>query len=191
MSNRVSQIVLLCEDQQHHRFVIAFLKQCGIRNPDRMVRALVASQLMQGGNVGWVLEKFPQELRRYRKRQKKAKSLLVVMVDADNGTVEDRRSEFADRAKSSGLTPHEEKESVVLLIPKRHVETWILCLLGNTVTEEEDCKTRKRPTKVELREASIKLYEWSRPNAQPDATGVVPSLLRAIPEWNKIANCLG
>src|SRR5947209_5988516 len=105
MSNRVSQAVLLCEDQEHERLVIAFVKQCGIRKPYDSIVPKVASKLRAGGNVGWVLDEFPKELRSIRNRQKKAESLLIVVIDADNSTVDERRGELNERAQRAGLDP--------------------------------------------------------------------------------------
>jgi hypothetical protein len=164
MSSRVSKAVLLCEDQQHQRLAIAFLKQCGIKNPGRILTSKVASQLKEGGNVGWVMDEFPRERRAFRQRQVKAETLLIVMIDADKGSVEDRRKELNERAERAGLKPIGPDESVALLVPKRHIETWIRALLDDTVTEEDDCKTKAPATKEELRQAAQRLHEWSRPN---------------------------
>src|SRR5436190_113502 len=112
MSRRVSQTVLLCEDEAHERIVKAFMKECG-------------------------LEEFGQE------------------------------------------------EPAVLLIPKRHIETWIDVLLGKVVTEDENCKTHDRRSKEEIRKAAQALFAWSRPNATPDRN-CVDSLKAALSEWRKI-----
>jgi hypothetical protein len=56
-------------------------------------------------------------------------------------------------------------DPVALLIPRRHVETWICSLIGRTVTEEDDCKDWDRPTRDEIRQAANTTYEWARDNA--------------------------
>lgn len=190
MSSRVSKAVLLCEDQQHQRLVIAFLKQCGIKNPGRILTSKIASQLREGGNVGWVMDEFPRELRAFRQRQQaKAETLLIVMIDADNGSVEERRRELNERAERAGLKPIGPKESVALLVPKRHIETWIRALLDDTVTEDDDCKTKTPTTKEGLRQAAQRLHEWSRANAVP-GPNCVPSLAAALPAWRMIGSRL-
>ena len=75
-------------------------------------------------------------------------------------------------------------ELIVVLIPKRHVETWIRALLGNQVDEEEDYK-KPEPTPIEIREAAETLYGWTRPGAGPGPTSP-PSLTASLPEWQKI-----
>jgi hypothetical protein len=185
MSERVSQIILLCEDETHERLTKAYLKACGHKNPERFVRSLVASRMQHGGNVGWVLDEFPKQLHACRQRQKKARTLLIVLVDADKLTVEARRRQLLGRVKSAGLEEFGKSEPAAILIPKRHIETWVSALLGDAVTETEDCKIRRKLRKEEIRRAAETLDEWSRPNATPGTT-CVPSLLEALPEWNKI-----
>lgn len=185
MSDRGCKFVLLCEDRTHERFFKAYLKQCRDPNPERNVRPLVASLQQHGGNVGWVLDQFPSELQACRNRRRQVRELLVVLVDADDYTVERRRGQLLDRLKQ---TRHEEfgvDEPAMLLIPRRHIETWICALLGETVTEEDDCKRHKEFKKDELRQAAQTLHKWSRPNATPGPT-CVPSLEIALPDWHRI-----
>jgi hypothetical protein len=185
MSERVSQVILLCEDETHERLAKAYMKECGHKNLERLVRTFVASRLQQGGNVGWVKTEFPRQLRACRQRHKKAKTLLVVLVDADNLTVEDRRRQLFDKIESEGLEELGQNDPAALLIPKRHVETWIRALLGESVSEDQVCKTHQKPTREEMRLAAKTLFEWSRPNATPGPT-CVASLKAALPEWRKI-----
>lgn len=185
MSDRVSQTIVLCEDEAHQRLTKAFLKGCNLASDSPMVKWLVASQQQQGGNDAWVLDRFPKELRACRQRNKKAKSLLVVLIDADNYSVEERRSQLDERAKASDLAESMNDDPVIVLIPKRHVETWIRVLLGETVTETEDCKSWKPPERDSYRKAAHTLYEWSRPNAKPSPT-CVDSLRKALPQWHRI-----
>jgi hypothetical protein len=188
MNDRVSRIVLLCEDQRHQQLVFAYLHRCGCKNPERIVRPRVASREKHGGNVGWVLDEFPKELEACRKRQTRVNTLLIVFVDADTLTVEARRRQFRDRLKAMKHKSLTEKDPVVLLIAKYHVETWICALLGQSVSEEEDCKKRKF-TKEEIHQAAKTLHAWSRENAAPQSSHV-PSLMSALPGWRMISDSL-
>ncbi len=185
MSDRVSQFVLLCEDVTHEQLAKAYLKKCRYENLGRLVRPRVASREQHGGNVGWVLNEFPKELHACRQRQKKSNTLLIVLVDADTFTVADRRRQLLERLKAAGYEGFGEKEPAVLLIPKRHVETWICALLGDSVSEEEDCKSRDKSKKQDIRQAAETLFNWSRAKATPGPT-CVSSLKTALPEWRKI-----
>ncbi len=190
MSDRVSKAVLLCEDPEHQRLMLAFLKKCGVPNPGRMLRPIVASKMREGGNVGWVIERFPDQFRAVRQRQRsRANSLLIVMIDADECSVEERKRELNRRAEEAGLDPIKPDDPLALIIPKRHIETWIRSLLGDSVTEDVDCKTNKTISKEQLRIAADQLYEWSRPNAIA-GPNCVPSLTRALADWRRIGSLL-
>jgi hypothetical protein len=186
VTEKASLIILLCEDELHARLVRAYMKECGLEQQERYVRALVASRMQHGGNIDWVLRAFPGQLHACRQRQKKARTLLVVVADADKFTVEDRRRHLNDRLKEEGYEELKPEDPVVVLIPRYHVETWINALLGNAVAEGDDCKDWKKATKEEVRRAARTAYEWARPNATPGPT-CLPSLRSALSEWRKLS----
>src|SRR6516162_4062600 len=97
MSDRVSQTVLLCEDEVHERLVKAYLKQCGRDFRPPYVKSRVASQMQKGGNDVWVLNHVAEEVQACRQRHKRTRTLLIVVIDADKLTVEKRRSQLASR----------------------------------------------------------------------------------------------
>lgn len=183
MSDRVSQFILLCEDDQQSRLVRAYLRICG---HDADVKAVVASRMQHGGNVKWVIEHFPSELYACRQRHKvKAKTLLIVMLDADDFTVSERRKQLVDRLIAAGYEGFGVNEPVVVLVPKRNVETWVRNLLGESVSEDKDYKTQKEFKKEQFRLAADALHAWTRPNARiPE--NCVPSLAAVLREWNRI-----
>jgi hypothetical protein len=116
---------------------------------------------------------------------KKAKTLLIVLVDADKDSVDDRRRQMVARVQAAELAEFRDNDPVVLLIPKRHIETWLRALLGESVSEEDDCKAWQAPDRETYRLAAQTLYEWSRPNAVAGPT-CVDSLQRALSSWNKV-----
>jgi hypothetical protein len=109
---------------------------------------------------------------------------LVAIVDADNETTERRASQLSGALEAASMDGRSNDEPIVVLIPKRHVETWIRALLGNNVGETTDYKYPK-PTSSEIRQAAEILHEWTRPDANPGATSP-PSLTDSLPEWRKI-----
>jgi hypothetical protein len=70
------------------------------------------------------------------------------------------------------------------LIPKRNVETWVLCLGGRQVDENTDY-SREGGIDELIKPAAITFFSWSRPNVTPPAC-CVPSLLAAIPEVRRL-----
>lgn len=72
-----------------------------------------------------------------------------------------------------------EADQVARLVPRRNIETWILCLNGTAVDEEIDYKRTRNDWAELIRPATDALYTWSRPSAQiPDY--LVPSLRHGI-----------
>jgi hypothetical protein len=92
--------------------------------------------------------------------------------------------QLSDALKSAILTDRRDDEPIVVLIPKRHVETWIRALLGVNVDEATDY-TRPTPTAKEIKDAASELYVCTRPSADPGPT-FPPSLTASLPEWQKI-----
>jgi hypothetical protein len=180
MSNRISKVILLCEDDPQERLVRCYLEKCGFNTTPPYLLPINASRQVHGGNVLWVLREFPKQLLACRQRHSaSANTLLIVVVDADNFAVEDRRKQFA-------ATPPRVKpdDPLVILIPRRHIETWIRSALGNTVNETDDYKTPK-PNKSEIRDAAQRIYGWSH-DQQKRGSACVQSLLSALPEWRRI-----
>jgi hypothetical protein len=141
--------------------------------------------MRHGGNVDLVLHDFPAQVHACRQRHKRAKTLLIVVVDADEFAVDERRLQLNAHLKLAGLAELTADDPVALLIPRRHVETWIRSLLGDTVSEDDDCKGRKKLTREEVLQAADTAYQWARPKAVINPA-CVPSLEIALPEWRKI-----
>ena len=186
MTDRVSMTIVLCEDEAHERLARAYLKRCNYRTAPPYLKTIVASRMQHGGNCHWVLNEFPRQLHACRQRQRaRASTLLIVMLDADGFSVVDRRQQLMAKVESDGLGHYRADEPAALLIPKRHVETWIRSLCGEAVSEEENCKSGKALEKVDFQHAAHTLFEWSRASATPGPT-CVPSLIAAFADWKKI-----
>jgi hypothetical protein len=178
MSDRVSHTVLLCEDDPQEQLVRRYLEKCGHRTGPRDLIPRNASRSVQGGNVGWVLKQFPEELKFCRRRNVRVRTRLIVVADADNFTVDERRGHLDPDGNLTDADP------VMVLIPKRHIETWIRAALGQAVNELDDYK-KPELGKSQIRDAASQIHGWARDNPVPAPT-CVPSLRQALPEWRKI-----
>lgn len=108
----------------------------------------------------------------------------MVIVDADTRTLHQRRQELASTLENAKITPRDVIKAIALLIPKRNVETWILCLTGDEIDEQTDYKVRDGLDQ-KIKAASKFLWEWTRPNFVLPLT-CVDSLREAIPELARI-----
>lgn len=141
---RVSaKVILLCEDSQTDVFVRRFLSRRNIKNRD-----IFTCPLPDGEQSGeqWVRTRFPEELKRIRRRQR---ALLVVVIDADVGSTGDRHRQLEQQCREAGVRRRTPEDPVIVAVPRRNIETWFEYLRGNPVDEtigyprlrkERDCK---------------------------------------------------
>jgi hypothetical protein len=90
--SKPSQFIVLAEDERHQRFVRRYLLRLydepQIRNVD-----LPSSR---GCGEQWVREHYAAEVKSYRRRSARAKSALIVVLDADTCDVERRLQQLRE-----------------------------------------------------------------------------------------------
>jgi hypothetical protein len=183
VSDRIANKIILAEDSEQQNLVRRYLERCGHKAPFRLVPLPAKSS--GGSGEKYVRNKYPAEVRACRSSLgKKTSTILVVVVDADTETAEYRAVQLSNALRDGGEEQRGDGEPIVVLIPKRHVETWIQALLGNAVDEVTDYKKLK-PAYAEILNAAERLHQWTRRNAVPSGT-CPPSLSASLPEWQKI-----
>jgi hypothetical protein len=178
---RPSQVVVLAEDQVQVRLVRAYLKGRGFSNHDITVEPLSSGR---GSGEQWVRERYSKAVKAYRWRSTKAATALVVMIDADTGSVDRRLQQLRQALVQHGLDERSQTERIAHLVPKRSVETWILCLNESQVDEDTDYRAEPGVDK-QIGTAATVFFDWSRLNAQIPQN-CVPSLLSAMPEIRRL-----
>ena len=169
-----SRVMVLAEDSRQQDFVRAFLQRVGFR-----VRQIRFEPLAQGGSgEQWVRRQYPNVVEAYRQRASSAKTAAVIITDADLHTVEDRLKQLTQ------ALPQKE-ERIAHLIPKHSIETWILCLTGESVDEDTPYKKARPGEPFKTQPAAIAFFEWSRANAEIPHH-CVPSLRRACFEIRRV-----
>jgi hypothetical protein len=180
---------------EQQNLVFRYLERCNPRIAYRGCRFECAATKSGGSGEQFVRNRYPVEVKEHRRRLGKgASALLAVMLDADLETTQHRAEQLADALEDARkdcppkeqhhCRPRGAKDPVAVLIPKRHVETWIRALLGNRVDEVTDY-TQPTPTAKEIKDAAAELYEWTRPGANPGPTPPA-SLTASLPEWQKM-----
>jgi hypothetical protein len=170
--SKPSLVIVLAEDERHQRFVRRYLQK--LDYPARTIRnePLPAGK---GSGEQWVRGRYEKAVQAYRDRAARAQTALVVIIDADAHDVNHRFQQ---------LQTILDGERIVRLIPRRNIETWVLCLTGLAVNEETDY--HHHPDIDErIKPAAEAFYDWSRPNAVAPGHSI-PSLLAAIPEVRKL-----
>jgi hypothetical protein len=179
-TNKLSEVTILCEDQQQEVFVRAFLAACGVI--PRRIRVLPYA-VGKGAGEAHVRHRYPEQVLSYRQRANKLNIALVVITDADTLAVADRRYLLEKTLASAGVPPREPDERIALIIPKRNIETWVYFLLGEQVDEETDYPHLDRPR--EIKEVVRRLADN---RSQPLAPGAPPSLIAACDERLRIVD---
>lgn len=131
------QVVLLVEGRDDERFLRACLESLSrVRHVDRVLFPPPGS----GSGEQYVREQFPAEVSAWRRSH--VAEALIVMTDADTLGVEQRRRMLERELQGAGETPRADDERIVLLVPRRNLETWVAHLNGAVVDEGEDYKPR-------------------------------------------------
>jgi hypothetical protein len=173
MAEGPTHIFVLAEDREQQNLIRHYLTRSGLGAGARF------EALPNGIGSGeqFVRNRFPELLRKVESSLGHAVSAIaIVMIDADLRTVIVRRSQLIGAQGSTN--------DLILLIPKRHVETWVGALLGNTVDELKDYKADFGNATM-VKQAAQALFAVTRPNAQVPVS-FPPSLQTALLEWKKI-----
>jgi len=179
--SKPSMVIVLVEDECHQKFVFRYLRRIGLEpHAMRFVRPL------SGSGEQWVREQFPIEVAAFRRRNARVETKLIAVIDADNLMVQARLAQLDQKLqeKEIGLI-RTESEQVARLIPKRNIETWILCLNAVEVNEETDYKRTRNDWAELIRPAGEVLYTLSRPNAQV-MENCISSLRHGISELRRL-----
>jgi hypothetical protein len=152
-------VIVLAEDDHHERLIVRYLKNCGLTEHDIRVQT---SPSGRGSAQSWVLKNFVRETSAYRNRQSRALTALIVITDADTATVQNRLSQLDQALQNSGKPALAKNENIARLIPKRNVETWILCLNGESVNEQDDYKGKRKNWDQLIPLAAKTLHEWMK-----------------------------
>ena len=177
-----SQVVILVEDRRHEMLVRRYLRKRGME-PHQMT--FVPFPSGRGSAEQWVRTRFAKEVSAYRQRRVRAATALIIMIDADAHTVDQRVAQLARSLREAGSPPLQMDEPVARLIPKRNVETWILCLNEHQVDEMTDYKGTRHDWNDLVPPASEALFQWTRRHA-PLPAHCSDSLARGIIELRRL-----
>lgn len=166
------QVVLLVEGRDDERFLRRYLARLPMV---RSLRALLPPPGTQSGEQH-VRERFAAEVASFRRNRGRVAEALIVMTDADTQPVAARRRTLEQALQQGAQAPRRDDERIVLLVPKRNVETWVAHLNGAAVDEATDYKPRPAD---EFRHAAERLRTHCR---AADSNCCPPSLVDGCKE---------
>jgi len=185
------EIWILCEDKEHYYFIRGFFSYLGVDNR----KFKLVNELPDGNGSGeqFVRDKFPKALRKYARHPER--KLLVVVQDVDQ---EDRDSvKMANTlniaAQNYDIGSIKGSDKLLLIFPKRNIETWFEWLNSNkrdTISETRDYKQSHRNAKPGiLGEQACKYYLEQKD--KPDNNCVImPSMKYACNNLDKLDKLL-
>jgi hypothetical protein len=163
--SKPSQVIVLLEDIRTGRFISGYLTKCGVNRRDIRLRL---PQVGAGSAEHWVRRQVATEVSEYRRRQPRAGTALIVVIDADTGSVQKRLRQIAQALEENRIrTIDTNTEQIARLVPKRNIETWILCLNEQKVNEETNYKGKTHDWNKLIPSAAETLFQWTRSNAEP------------------------
>lgn len=185
--SRASEYIILHEDKMHLVFVQYFLKKFGVHN--RLIRSVLCPK-GKGAGEQHVRNRYPNELKAYRTRAAKALTVLIVVIDADSGSVEDHRRELDRSARKNEVEARTSQDKIVHIIPKRNIETWLAFLDLGCVDENKDYKNeygfKKRESECHV--LIDRLYDACKHHR--NLADIPPSLQEACHEFERIRSLL-
>jgi hypothetical protein len=176
-----SEVIVLVEDNRQQQIIRRYPRRVGLET--HAMRFMLPSS---GSGEQWVREQFPVEVTAYRRRRARAETKLVAVIDADNFTLPERLAQLDQKLRENGVEfIRMDIEQVARLIPRRNIETWILCLNAGEVNEDTDYKRTRNDWTELVRPAAETLYAWTRPNtAVPE--NCIPSLQHGVAELRRL-----
>ncbi len=107
------------------------------------------------------------------------------MIDADTETVAGRLRQLELALAAASEPARQREEPILNLVPKRHVETWVLCLNSQNVDETTEYRHDPRVSAETIKQAAKALLRWIGPNAAIPQN-CVESLREGLPEFDRI-----
>lgn len=172
-----TRVVLLCEDRQLATFIRRFLKRRGWKAHE--IREEIAPP-GQGSGEQWVRHQYPDELAAMRAHGGNA--VLIVGTDADVMSVSERIATLDRECKIRDIPTRDQQELVLMVVPKRNIETWFAYLRGESV--DEKTAYSRYLNEADCRDDVRALDEMCKKNKLRDPAP--PSLQAACIEYKKM-----
>lgn len=132
MSRQGMWLVILCEDLQQEVFARQFFIRRGF---NRRRIQIIRNSNARGSAEQFVRTYYAREVRAYRSKSTYQSRALLVMIDADAYTVEQRLKQLDSALEANGQAKRQPNEKIAIFVPKRNIETWIHYLMGKSVDE--------------------------------------------------------
>ena len=177
MPSSQARIWLWCEDREHEAFARHLLKERFGLDARRLFVKIAPRG--EGAASAWVLRKYQEEVLPTARRARHQLHLgFLVLVDGDNVGWRRRVEQFEE---AGGKEPRPER--IAICAPTWSIETWVLWLCGEDVSEALSLKSRLPA--MEFRTRLGKAIELWEPPRQTE-TECLPSLTAGRVELDRL-----
>ena len=167
-------VMILAEDKRHEMLLYRHLLSRGYTRHKIRICPWFPKYQTQG--LPFVRAEYELQVQALRDKAHRVNAALLVMVDADDETVEQRLQELDALLFAADKPRRADEENIAIVVARRNVETWFFFLDGNAVDEETDYKTRCRAFKNGEFALKFANLSWPRGELPPDCP---PSLRHA------------
>ena len=114
-----AEIVLLCEDRQQEVFVRRFLERYSPYRRGELRHRLRVEMSPGGGGAAdqYVREKFPEEVKEYRRQVARRSTRLIAMTDGDRWGPPARVRQLEDACRQKGIAARTDAENIAVFVP--------------------------------------------------------------------------
>jgi hypothetical protein len=159
------EVTILCEDIDQERFIREYLICCGL--DDRKIKDFgnPKGKTIKNNNA-LIVKHYPELIKSYRSR-KYRNIAVVVMIDADEDSLEERMRclniALDETAGNLNKDPRFLNEKIAIFVPARNIETWFYYInshmSGQECNELTDYKDKKMTVKerIELAKKSARI----------------------------------
>lgn len=184
-TGRGVRFTVLVEDRALERFVRECLYALGVHT--REIR-FIPFPVGRGSAKHWIDREYPTQVQAHRRRSSE-NIVLIVGTEADELTVERRLQRVANTLEAAGMPARTSQERIAIWVPRWHIETWLLFLIGYEVDESTNLKDRAGEVdiKAAAREFVRRFRRWLH---DPSSEPLLPSILSAFEETRRIQQAL-
>lgn len=174
--NRNVTAVILCEDLQSQVLLRRYLKARGFAR----IRPL---PLPASCGEQFVREKYAGEVNAQRKSS--VAQVLVVHIDADKGSVENRHNQLKKQLDEHGLNTRGHDEPIALVVPRYETESWLHHYLGAENIDEIESYSKFKNHEAEAAMPTV-LALIDLVDGKTNAPDNLPSLEMAVSELRRL-----
>jgi len=179
--SRCARIIVLLEDARHEQFIRKYLRERGFSHREIQVEPAPAGK---SKDVNFVLERYAAEANAQRNAHYSRG--LIVVIDADDYAVPERKSQLDEKLHKAGYARRAEAEAIAIVVPSRNIETWIWYFLGNSVEEATNYKTSQLGSGSDVASEVKRHFADYIVSGQEPFSGCPPALQDARVELNRV-----